>query len=125
MVRITSPYAPYPYLPYIDFGLRRFYTLRQRTNMATPISLIEVDSLTALVIIDNELDVISPPAPSTVAAEGNLVHIAMRGPHVHDRGETIKQLNMNQICCGAWGLSVLLVRIEALFDVPITLRQLT
>jgi 7,8-dihydropterin-6-yl-methyl-4-(beta-D-ribofuranosyl)aminobenzene 5'-phosphate synthase len=72
--------------------------------------LVEIDSLEALVIIDNELDVLSPVDPEKVVAYGNLGHIAMASPHVaHDRGGATKVLGMDRICCASWGLSVLLV----------------
>jgi 7,8-dihydropterin-6-yl-methyl-4-(beta-D-ribofuranosyl)aminobenzene 5'-phosphate synthase len=76
--------------------------------MATP--LIEIDSLEALVIIDNELDLLSPVDPEKVTAFGNLGHLALTSPHeVHDRGSATKEFRMEQICCAAWGLSILLV----------------
>ena len=75
-------------------------------------SLVEIDSLEALVIIDNELDLLSPVDPAKVLAHGNLAHLAMASPHQpHDRGGASKEFRMEQICCAAWGLSILLVGI--------------
>ena len=73
-------------------------------------SLVEIDSLEALVIIDNELDLISPVDPARVTAYGNLGHLAMSSTcKVHDRGSATKELRMDHLCCAAWGLSIFLV----------------
>jgi 7,8-dihydropterin-6-yl-methyl-4-(beta-D-ribofuranosyl)aminobenzene 5'-phosphate synthase len=72
-------------------------------------SLAEIDSLEAFVIIDNELDLLSPVDPAKVAAYGNLGHLAMSSPHkVNARGRATKELRMDQLCCAAWGLSIIL-----------------
>lgn len=72
------------------------------------LGLIEVDSLEALVIIDNELDPLSPPAPDTVQVSGLMGSLALHSPHEnHDRGEAEKELQMEDICCAAHGLSIL------------------
>lgn len=72
--------------------------------------LVELDSLEITVIVDNELDVMSAPAPDTVQAHGMLGNIATESPHhVNDRGEASAELRMDQICCSAHGLSVLVV----------------
>ncbi|KAJ5780382.1 hypothetical protein N7457_005542 [Penicillium paradoxum] len=74
----------------------------------SPISLEEVDSLEAIVIIDNELDPLSPPAPDTVKVSGNLGSIAMGSEHtLTDRGEACKELRLGDVCCAAHGLSIL------------------
>jgi 7,8-dihydropterin-6-yl-methyl-4-(beta-D-ribofuranosyl)aminobenzene 5'-phosphate synthase len=74
-------------------------------------SLLEVDSLEALIIIDNELDPMSPVAPDTVNVTGLLPHIAMStAPDVHGRGDAVKELRMDNFCCSAHGLSILIVR---------------
>ena len=73
------------------------------------IELVEIDSLEVLVIVDNELDPISryPPA---VLAMGNLAHIGMASPYrPEDRGEGVHEVRMDQICCGAHGLSLMIV----------------
>ncbi|KAJ5111006.1 hypothetical protein N7532_001541 [Penicillium argentinense] len=70
--------------------------------------LQEVDALEAIVIVDNELDPMSPPAPETVQITGNLGHIAMKSEHtLTDRGGACKELQMEDICCSAHGLSIL------------------
>lgn len=79
--------------------------------MEIPINLEEVDSLEAIVIIDNELDPLSPPAPGTVQISGNLGSIAMGSKHtLTDRGEACKELRLEDVCCAAHGLSILVVR---------------
>ncbi|QQK48279.1 Metallo-beta-lactamase superfamily protein [Penicillium digitatum] len=77
-------------------------------SMEFPITLEEVDSLEAIVIIDNELDPLSPPAPETVNVSGNLGAIAMGSKHtLTDRGEACKELRLEDVCCAAHGLSIL------------------
>ncbi|CAG8025826.1 unnamed protein product [Penicillium olsonii] len=74
----------------------------------TPVDLEEVDSLEAIVIIDNELDPLSPPAPDTVQLAGNLGTIGMGSTHnLTDRGEACKELRLGDVCCAAHGLSIL------------------
>ena len=69
-----------------------------------------VDSLEALVIIDNELDPMSPTAPDTVQVSGQLSTLSMHSPHkISDRGDACKELRMSDICCSAHGLSILVV----------------
>lgn len=75
------------------------------------LDLQEVDSLEAIVIIDNELDPLSMPAPDTVQLSGNLGTIAMSAGHVPpNRGGACRELRMEDICCSAHGLSILVVR---------------
>ncbi|KAG2413880.1 hypothetical protein HFD88_003070 [Aspergillus terreus] len=75
----------------------------------TDLNLVEVDSLEALVIIDNELDPISPAAPDTVQISGLLNTIASNSPDdIDDRGDARKELRMEDICCSAHGLSILI-----------------
>ncbi|KAK2788601.1 hypothetical protein FQN53_003453 [Emmonsiellopsis sp. PD_33] len=58
-------------------------------------SLVEIDALEATVIIDNELDVMSPPAPGTVEVSGLFGHVAMRSPyHPQDRAEASRELHL-------------------------------
>lgn len=78
----------------------------------SPLNLIEVDSLEAHVLIDNELDPMSTIAPDTVQVSGLMGHLAMGSPHnLDDRGDANKELRMEDLCCSAHGLSILLVRI--------------
>ncbi|CEJ56984.1 Putative Metallo-beta-lactamase superfamily protein [Penicillium brasilianum] len=73
------------------------------------LDLQEVDSLEAIVIIDNELDPLSPPAPNTVQVAGNLGTIGLNSMHkLTDRGGACRELQMEDICCSAHGLSILL-----------------
>lgn len=63
--------------------------------------LLEIDSLTAMVIVDNEVDPISAPAPGTVQVSGQLPHIAMRSKiDVPERGGATKELTMEE--CLLW-----------------------
>ncbi|KAJ5114854.1 hypothetical protein NUU61_000613 [Penicillium alfredii] len=72
------------------------------------LNLQEVDSLEAVVIIDNELDPLSPPPPDTVHVSGNMGNIAMGSSHtLTDRGGACQELKMEDICCSAHGLSIL------------------
>lgn len=75
------------------------------------LNLQEVDSLEAIVIIDNELDPLSPPAPGTVQITGTLGTIGLNSGHkLTDRGGACKEMRMEDICCSAHGLSILVVR---------------
>lgn len=77
------------------------------------LNLQEVDSLEAIVIVDNELDPMSPPAPDTVQIVGNLGQIALRSDNdLTDRGGASKEMRMEDICCSAHGLSILVVRLN-------------
>ena len=67
------------------------------------ISLVELDSLEATVIVDNELDPLSSIAPNTVQVQGAWVPEKV---HLLERGNAIELL-MESLCCGAHGLSVL------------------
>jgi 7,8-dihydropterin-6-yl-methyl-4-(beta-D-ribofuranosyl)aminobenzene 5'-phosphate synthase len=72
-------------------------------------SLVEIDSLEAVVIVDNELDPLSWIAPHTVEVKGRWVDVGLSQPHRHtDRGNA-PEVPMEALCCGAHGLSVLLV----------------
>ncbi|KAL4906759.1 hypothetical protein BDW74DRAFT_189928, partial [Aspergillus multicolor] len=74
-----------------------------------PLDLVEVDSLEAHVIIDNDLDPMSTIAPDTVQVSGLMGYLAMNSPHhLTDRGDAHRELQMEDICCSAHGLSVIL-----------------
>lgn len=80
-------------------------------------NLVEIDSLEALVIIDNELDPLSPAAPDTVHVSGLMSSLATGSPHdLKDRGDAEKELRMEDICCSAHGLSILVVSRLSLTD---------
>jgi 7,8-dihydropterin-6-yl-methyl-4-(beta-D-ribofuranosyl)aminobenzene 5'-phosphate synthase len=72
--------------------------------------LSEIDSLEILAIVDNEVDPMSP-APPCVAVSGRLGDVGLgKGKIVTNRGESaLKELDMEQLCCGAHGLSLMLV----------------
>jgi 7,8-dihydropterin-6-yl-methyl-4-(beta-D-ribofuranosyl)aminobenzene 5'-phosphate synthase len=73
-------------------------------------NLVEVDTLEAIVIIDNEIDIMSSVAPNTIINSGRMPNLSLAQPdHVHGRGEATKEMPMEAICCGAHGLSILVV----------------
>jgi 7,8-dihydropterin-6-yl-methyl-4-(beta-D-ribofuranosyl)aminobenzene 5'-phosphate synthase len=73
--------------------------------------LVETDSLEAVIIIDNEIDIMSTTQPNTVVNAGRMPNLAMAQPNTLEaRGGAKKETPMEAICCGAHGLSVLLVR---------------
>jgi 7,8-dihydropterin-6-yl-methyl-4-(beta-D-ribofuranosyl)aminobenzene 5'-phosphate synthase len=77
----------------------------------TQLDLVEVDSLEAHVLIDNDLDPLSTISPDTVQVSGLMGHLAMNSPHhLKDRGDAHRELQMEDICCSAHGLSIILVR---------------
>lgn len=88
-------------------SLETFYP-RQNTldNMLKPL-----DNLDILAIVDNEVDPMSP-APPVVSVTGRLGDVALtKGKPVGDElgGGNVKELSMEQICCGAHGLSLMIV----------------
>lgn len=77
-------------------------------------SLLELDSVEILVIVDNEVDPISKYPNPAVEAYGNLADIAYASPfHPKDRPKDgnvdVREIRMEQICCGAHGLSLMVV----------------
>ena len=77
--------------------------------------LEELDSLEILVIVDNEVDPISKYPNPAVLAYGNLGDVARNTPYLpKDRGEGAHELKMSQLCCGAHGLSLMIVSIALL-----------
>jgi 7,8-dihydropterin-6-yl-methyl-4-(beta-D-ribofuranosyl)aminobenzene 5'-phosphate synthase len=73
--------------------------------------LAEIDSLEVLVIIDNELDpVLKYAQPPAVETFGNIGQMGMASPNKSkNRGPDCRELKMEQICCGAHGLSLMIV----------------
>jgi 7,8-dihydropterin-6-yl-methyl-4-(beta-D-ribofuranosyl)aminobenzene 5'-phosphate synthase len=69
-------------------------------------NLVELDSISITVIIDNELDPISPSPNPNVVQYGGLATIGLNGPTRHS-GQAVKELRMDNICCSAHGLSLL------------------
>lgn len=75
------------------------------------LDLQEVDTLEATVIIDNELDPLSPAAPGTVQIAGQMGSLIFKPDNeIMDRGDATRELRMEDICCAAHGLSILVVR---------------
>lgn len=72
-------------------------------------SLVEADSVEVLVIVDNEIDPLSSFQNPGVQVSGNMLDVAMRGPGVSERGGAVKELRMDNVCCGAHGLSLMIV----------------
>ncbi|GKZ17171.1 hypothetical protein AbraIFM66951_001660 [Aspergillus brasiliensis] len=71
-------------------------------------SLVDLDSLEATILIDNDLDPMSPVPADTVEVTGLMRTLATSSPHdIHDRGDAHKELQMEDICCAAHGLSIL------------------
>lgn len=75
--------------------------------MANP-SILELDSLQIQVLIDNELDPISPSPNPSITQSGGMQTIAFRGPTPPDRMGAAKEIRMDNICCSAHGLSLLI-----------------
>lgn len=74
------------------------------------LGLEEIDSLEATVIIDNEVDPLSPAQPDTVHVSGLMGNLAKGSTHkLDDRGDACRELRMEDICCAAHGLSILVV----------------
>ena len=75
-----------------------------------PSCLVEVDSLEAIVIVDNDLDIMSWVKQDTLKVGGKLDDIGVSQPAtVQSRGEVKKEFHMEDVCCGAHGLSIMLV----------------
>jgi 7,8-dihydropterin-6-yl-methyl-4-(beta-D-ribofuranosyl)aminobenzene 5'-phosphate synthase len=75
------------------------------------LSLVELDALEVVVIVDNEVDPISKYEIPDLTVSGQMKDVAIGSPfHVHDRGNAIKELRMDALCCGAHGLSLIIVR---------------
>ena len=72
--------------------------------------LLELDSLQILVIIDNELDPISPSPNTAVTQSNGLKDIGINGPTraAGTPGGPVKELRMDNICCSAHGLSLMI-----------------
>jgi 7,8-dihydropterin-6-yl-methyl-4-(beta-D-ribofuranosyl)aminobenzene 5'-phosphate synthase len=77
------------------------------------LNLVEVDSLEAIVIIDNELDLMSWVKQDTLKVGGKWEDVGVsQHATVQSRGEVKKELHMEDVCCGAHGLSIILVRLS-------------
>lgn len=76
--------------------------------------LEELDSVEILVIIDNELDPISPCPSTEVQYSGGIREIAFRNPAFEPAagGGPIRELKMEEICCSAHGLSLMVTGVK-------------
>ncbi|KAJ0117515.1 metallo-beta-lactamase superfamily protein [Diaporthe amygdali] len=71
--------------------------------------LLEVDYIEIKVIVDNEVDPISPSNNPAVQYTGFLQGVSLdRLPSGDDRGGAVAELKMGNICCGAHGLSLMI-----------------
>ncbi len=74
--------------------------------------LAEIDALEVLVIVDNEVDPISSYQIPGLTVGGQLADVALRGPLQDDeRGSAKFEIRMDNLCCGAHGLSLMIVGI--------------
>ncbi|KUJ13399.1 metallo-beta-lactamase superfamily protein [Mollisia scopiformis] len=72
-------------------------------------NLVEVDTLEAIVIIDNEIDIMSTVPHNTVTNTGRMPNLSLSQPsNISKRGDCQKEMPMEAICCGAHGLSILI-----------------
>ncbi len=79
-------------------------------NFGIMASLIELDALEVLVIVDNEVDPISTYPNPAIKVSGQFMDIATRSPtQIYGRADAEKELRMDNICCGAHGLSLMVV----------------
>lgn len=72
--------------------------------------LVELDDVEIVVIIDNELDPISPSPNSAVTQAGTLKDVGLNGPKrtASTPGGAVQELRMDHICCSAHGLSLMI-----------------
>ena len=72
--------------------------------------LLELDSLDILAIIDNELDPISQSPNAAVIQTGGLREVSTRSklPPDDPRGPNVNEARMDNVCCSAHGLSLLI-----------------
>ena len=74
-------------------------------------SLDEIDSLEILVIVDNEVDPISSYQHPDLKVSGLLPDVALRAPLPEgSRGGSKFEIRLDNVCCGAHGLSLMIVR---------------
>lgn len=77
--------------------------------------LLELDSVEVLVIVDNELDPISPSPNAAVEQTGGMRTIGFNGPNISKdpkRGGAARELRMDHICCSAHGLSLMITGVR-------------
>lgn len=74
-------------------------------------SIVEVDALEVLVIVDNEVDPISSYQIPDLKVSGQLADVALRAPlQEASRGSAKFEIRLDNVCCGAHGLSLMIVR---------------
>jgi 7,8-dihydropterin-6-yl-methyl-4-(beta-D-ribofuranosyl)aminobenzene 5'-phosphate synthase len=74
-------------------------------------SLVELDAVEILVIADNEVDPMSSYSHPDLTVSGQLGDIARLGPLLEDsRGDAKFEIRLGNVCCGAHGLSLMIVR---------------
>ena len=81
-----------------------------------PLQLVELDSLTILNVVDNEVDPMSTYSQcdsKAVKVSGGLADIARRYPILgadkEARGNAVAEISLEGVCCGAHGLSLMIV----------------
>jgi 7,8-dihydropterin-6-yl-methyl-4-(beta-D-ribofuranosyl)aminobenzene 5'-phosphate synthase len=74
-------------------------------------SLVEIDTLEVLVIVDNEVDPLSSYQHPDLTVSGLVADVALRAP-IKDssRGTAKFEMRLDNVCCGAHGLSLMIVR---------------
>lgn len=76
--------------------------------MAT--TLIEIDALEIEVLVDNEVDPMSGYTNPGLEVTAGFLKAALESPHpAPGRAEAQKELQMTDLCCGAHGLSLMIV----------------
>lgn len=76
--------------------------------MASP--LVELDSLEVVVIVDNEVDPISSYNHPDLKVSGQMASIALKAPlDLANRGGASHEIRLDNLCCGAHGLSLMIV----------------
>jgi 7,8-dihydropterin-6-yl-methyl-4-(beta-D-ribofuranosyl)aminobenzene 5'-phosphate synthase len=74
-------------------------------------SLVEIDSLEVVVIVDNEVDPISSYHHPDLQVSGQMASIALKEPlDSASRGGASHEIRLDNLCCGAHGLSLMIVR---------------
>ena len=82
--------------------------IRDRRNMSR-LLLQEVDAVELQVIVNDEVDFISPSPNAAVVQPGRLMQVPLSPIQDGSRGSANKELKMSNLCCGALGLSLFIV----------------
>ena len=79
--------------------------------VASMSALVELNTLEILVVVDNEVDPLSSYQHPGLKVSGQLLDVAKRAPlhRDHDRANAQNELRFHNICCGAHGLSLMIV----------------